>query len=182
MGNSSGAKNGALILARFREIDDAYEAATDAERSSFFARRHAALMLVLGTHPSSHDEICDIMRIALDELKKDLLRDGPMPHAVVNALTNCLRAIEDTAAPPLHREKVAIELRADDPVPSEPLIDLDTGVAKLDSLAGLLTYLANSSDGKEVQPVFFALLTNVETIRDLMSGAADRLVNAPAAN
>jgi hypothetical protein len=69
-----------------------------------------------------------------------------------------------------------------DAVPSEPLIDLDTGLAKLDSLAGLLTYLANSSDGKEVQPVFFALLTNVETIRDLMSGAADRLVDAPAAD
>ena len=176
--NSSGAQDGALVLARFRKSNDAYEAATDAERSNLFAQRHAALMLVLDTHPSSHDEVCDIMHIALDELTKDLMHDGPVPRAVANALTNCLRAIEDVGAPSLHRERVAIELRASDSAPSEPLVDLDTGTAKLDSLAGLLAYLANSSGSKEVQAVFFALLTNVETIRDLISGAADRLTDA----
>ena len=69
-------------------------------------------------------------------------------------------------------------MRASDTVPSDPLVDLDTGVAKLDSLAGLLAYLANNSGGKEAQAVFFALLTNVETIRDLISGTADRLMDA----
>ena len=180
MGNttSGGAQDGARVLARFREANDAYEAATDAERSNLFARRHAALMLVLGTHPSSHDEVCDIMRVALHELANDLLQDGPVPRAVVNSLTNCLQALEDIGAPSLHRGKVAIELRANDLVLSGPLVDLDTGVAKLDSLAGLLAYLANNSGGKEAQAVFFALLTNVETIRDLISGTADRLMNA----
>ena len=180
MGNttSGGAQDGARVLARFREANDAYEAATDAERSNLFARRHAALMLVLGTHPSSQDEVCDIMRVALHELANDLLQDGPVPRAVVNALTNCLQALEDIGAPSLHRGKVAIELRANDSVSSEPLVDLDTGVAKLHSLAGLLAYLANNSGGKEAQAVFFALLTNVETIRDLISGAADRLTDA----
>jgi len=180
MGNttSGGAQDGARVLARFCEANDAYEAATDAERSNLFARRHAALMLVLGTHPSSHDEVCDIMRVALHELPNDLLQDGPVPRAVVNALTNCLQALEDIGAPSLHRGEVAIELRANDTVPSEPLVDLDAGVGKLDSLAGLLAYLANNSGGKEAQAVFFALLTNVETIRDLISGTADRLMDA----
>lgn len=176
--NSSGVQDGALVLARFREANDAYEAATDAERSNLFARRHSALMLVLGTPPRSHDEVCDIMRVALDELENDLLQDGPVPRAVANALTNCLQALEDIGAPSLHREKVAIELRANDSVPSEPLVDLDTGVAKLDSLAGLLAYLANNSGGKEAQAVFFALLTNVETIRDIISETANRLMDA----
>ena len=180
MGNttSGGAQDGALVLARFREADNAYQAASDAEKPNLFARRHAALMLVLGTHPSSHDEVCDIMRVALHELANDLLQDGPVPRAVVNALTNCLQALEDIGAPSLHRGKVAIELRARDTVPSDSLVDLDTGVAKLDSLAGLLAYLANNSGGKEAQAVFFALLTNVETIRDLISGTADRLTDA----
>ena len=63
MGNttSGGAQDGAQVLARFRAANDAYEAATDAERSNLFVRRHAALMLVLGAHPSSHDEVCDII-------------------------------------------------------------------------------------------------------------------------
>jgi hypothetical protein len=180
MGNaySSGAQDGAMVLARFREANGAYESATDAERSGLFARRHAALMLVLGTHPSSHDEVCDIMHIALGELTNDLLQDGPVPRAVVNALTNCLRVLEDISGPPLHREKIAIELRANESVPSEPLVDFDAGVAKLDSLAGLLAYLANSSAGRDVQAVFFALLTNVESIRDLLSGVADRMMDA----
>lgn len=173
--NSSSAHDGALVLARFREADDAYEAALEADRPSVFARRHAALMMVLGTHPSSRDEVCEIMRIALDELAKDLMHDGPVPRAVVNALTNCLGAIED--GQPTHREKVAIELSADKSIPSEPLVDFEAGVAKLDSLAVLLAYLANNSGGKDVQGVFFALLTNVEGIRDLMSGAVDRLMD-----
>ena len=180
MGNttSGGAQDGAQVLARFREVNDAYEAATDAERSNLFARRHAALMLVLGTHPSSHDEVCDIMRVALHELANDFLQDGPVPRAVVNALTNCLQALEDIGAPSVHRARAAIELRANQSVPPEPLVDLDTGVAKLDSLAGLLAYLANNSGAKETQAVFLALLTNVETIRDLISGTADRLMDA----
>lgn len=180
MGNaySSGAQDGALVLARFREANDAYESAADADRSGLFARRHAALMLVLGTHPSSHDEICDIMHIALGELTKDLLQDGPVPRAVVNALTNCLSVLEDIGSQPLHREKLAKELRGTESIPSEPLVDLDAGVAKLDSLAGLLAYLANSSAGRDVQAVFFALLTNVESVRELLSGAADRMMDA----
>ena len=179
--NSSGAHDGALVLARFREADDAYEAAPDGDKSTFFARRHAALMLVLGISPSAHDEVCEIMRIALDELTKDLLHDGPVPRAVATALSNCLRAIEDIGAPSLHRERLPIELRVSDSVPSEPLLDLDTGTAKLDSLAGLLAYLANGAGGKELQAVFLALLTNVETVRDLISGAADRLTDAASA-
>lgn len=180
MGNTTSgrAQDGARVLARFREANDAYQVATEAERSSLFARRHAALMLVLGTHPGSHDEVCDVMRVALHELANDLLQDGPVPRAVVNALTNCLQALEDIGAPTLHRGRVAIELRANDSVPPEPIVDLDTGVAKLDSLAGLLAYLANNSGGKEAQAVYFALLTNVETIRDLISSIADRLMDA----
>ena len=175
MGNNIGARDGALVLARFREADDAYQSASDADKPSFFARRHAALMLVLGTHPSSHDEVCDVMNIAIDELTKDFLHDGPVPRAVMNALMNCLRAIEDFGAP--RRGKIAIE-HANASVPPEPLVDLDAGVAKLDSLATLLAYLANSSGNKEVQGLFFAVLTNVETIRDHISGAADRLMDA----
>lgn len=176
--NPSGTQDSALVLARFREADEAYEAAPDAEKSSLFARRHAALMLVLGTHPSSHDEICDVMRIVLDELTKDLLHEGPVPRAVVNALENCLQALEERSAPSLHRVRAAIELHAYDSVPSEPTVDLDTGAAKLDSLAGLLAYLANNSGGRDVQAVFLALLTNVETIRDLISGATERMIGA----
>jgi hypothetical protein len=176
--NPSGAQDGALVLARFREADAAYEAAPDAERPSLFARRHAALMLVLGTHPNSHDEICDVMRIALDELTKDLLHEGPVPRAVANALANCLQALEDRGAPSLHRVGAPFELHGYDSAPSEPIVDLDTGAAKLDSLAGLLAYLANSSGGRDVQAVFLALLTNVETIRDLISGATERMLGA----
>ena len=92
-----------------------------------------------------------------------------------------LKIIEDIGAPSLHRERVPIELRASDSVPSEPLLALDTGTAKLDSLAGLLAYLANGAGGKELQAVFLALLTNVETVRDLISGAADTLTDAASA-
>ena len=180
MGNatSGGAQDGARVLARFREANDAYESATDAERANLFARRHAALMLVLGARPSTHDEICDVMRVALHELTSDLLQDGPVPRAVVNALTNCLQALEDIGAPTREGGRAAIELRANDSVPSEPLVNLDTGVAKLDSLAGLLAYLANNSGGRDTQAVFLALLTNVETIRDLILSTADRLMDA----
>jgi hypothetical protein len=179
MGNAvpSGAQGGALLLARFHEADAAYEAAPDAEKPSLFARRHAALMLVLGTHPSSHEEVCDVMRIALDELTKDLLHEGPVPRAVANALTNCLQAIEANNSLFFDQAKVAIELHTNDPAPSEPIIALDAGAAKLDSLAGLLAYLANSSGGRDIQAVFLALLTNVESIRDLVSGATERIVN-----
>ena len=177
--NSGSVQDGLPVLARFREANDAYETATDAERSNLFARRHAALMLVLGSHPGSHSEVCDVMRVALDELENDLLQNGPVPRAVVNALNNCLQTLEHIGTPFLRREKAApIELRANDSVPAEPLVDLDAGVAKLDSLAGLLAYLANNSSGKETQTVFFALLTNVEAIRELISGAADGLLEA----
>jgi len=166
--NASGARDGALLLARFREADAAYEAVPDAEKPKLFARRHAALMLVLGTHPRSRDEVCAVMRIALDELTRDVMLDGPVFRAVANALGNCLQAIEDDEA-----ADISIEPHVNGSPVSEPSVDLESGVAKLDSFAGLLAYLANNSGGKEMQHVFFALLTNIEAIRDTMSAAAD---------
>ena len=110
-----------LLLARYR-ARQMMPTKLQLMRSSrnLFARRHAALMLVLGTHPSSHDEVCDIMRVALDELTKDLLHDGPVPRAVVNAL-------DELPASPRRRRRAVSSSRkgchrvARDLVPSEPL-------------------------------------------------------------
>ena len=176
--NSPGVQDGDRILARFREADKDYESASEADKPSFFARRHAALMLLLDMHPSTHREVCEVMRVALSELAKDLMHEGPVPSAVLGSLTSCLQAVEDIGISLPSRENVATELRANESVPQEPLVDLDTGATKLDSLAGLLAYLANSSSGRDVQAVFLALLTNVENVRDLISGAADELVDA----
>jgi hypothetical protein len=181
MGNgnstSDGTQDYVFGLSKFREADAAYEAAPDAEKENYFTRRHAALMLVLGIRPRSHDEICEVMRIALHELAKDLMLDGPVPRAVASALTNCLRAIEGfELASSFRGEKVSIELAATDSAPSEPLVDLDSEIAKLHQFASLLGYLANNSGGKDVQAVFFALMNGVESIRDTLSAAVDRLM------
>lgn len=183
MGNGNSTYDGAqdydLSLSKFHAADAAYEAAPDTEKENYFARRHAALMLVLGIRPRSHDEICEVMRIALDELSKDLMLDGPVPRAVAAALTNCLRAIEGIELASSSRgEKVSIELAATDSAPSEPLMDLDAEIAKLHQFASLLGYLANNSGGKDVQAVFFALMHGVEAIRDAISAAVDKLMPA----
>jgi len=180
-GNSSSAQDGALLLARFREADQAYETAPETEKQNYFTRRHAALMLLLGMQPRTQHEICGLLRIAINELSRHVLLDGPVPSAVANALMNCLRAIEEIDVPHLHRERVAIELRVDELAQLKPPVDLESGIAKLDSLAGLLAYLANNSSVKDMQAVFLALLTNVETVRDGIAAAADRLMDdAPA--
>jgi hypothetical protein len=117
------------------------------------------------------------MRIALDELAKDLMLEGPVPRAVATALMNCLRAIEDHESIATGvGEKVGIELAVANSAPSETLVGLDLEIAKLSRFGGLLAYLAGNSGGKDVQPVFFALMDSVETICSSLSVAADRLM------
>jgi len=121
------------------------------------------------------------MRIALDELAKDLMLDGPVPRAVASALSNCLRAIQSVEweAPIPHGEKGTIEIALADSAPTEPLVDLNSEIDKLDKLAGLLAYLANNSGGKDVQAVFFALTNGVAAIRDTLAAAVDKLMPTP---
>jgi hypothetical protein len=169
----------AALLRRFRELDGAYQSAPDAEKEKYFPRRHAAMMMLLGTPPRTRDEIAEVMSVALDELAKELMVPGPVPQAVAAALANCLRAIEhvdpDSGFP---GEKRSIEpAAAVSDVPPDAVIRLGSEIAKLDKLARLLAYLAKISDGKEEQPVFFALMNSVEAIRDGLSGAVDKLMH-----
>ena|SRR5215813_8618022 len=171
----------ALSLSKFREADAAYETAAEDTKENHFARRHAALMLVLGTAPTSPNEIADVMRIALDELTKDLMLDGPVPRAVASALSNCLRAIERSDWEPFPRgEKTRIEIALADSGPPQLLVDLHSEIDKLDKLAGLLTYLANNSGGKDVQAVFFSLTNGVAAIRDTLAATLDKLMPTTA--
>jgi|SRR5688572_18288668 hypothetical protein len=179
-GNSThgGGQDSAQLLRRFREVDGAYQSAPDAEKEKYFPRRHAALMMLLGTPPRTRDEIAEVMSVALDELAKDLMVPGPVPEAVAAALANCLRAIEgvdfDSRFP---GEKRSIDLAAtDSDAPSDVLVNLNSEIAKLDKFAGLLAYLANNSDGKLEQSMFFALMNSAEAIRDALSSAVDNLM------
>lgn len=101
-GNSTygGGQDFAQLLRRFREVDGTYQSAPDAEKEKYFPRRHAALMMLLGTPPRTRDEIAEVMSVALDELAKDLMVPGPVPEAVAAALANCLRAIENVDLEP----------------------------------------------------------------------------------
>lgn len=167
----------AQLLKKFGDADAAYQSAPDAEKENHFPRRHAALMMVLGTLPRARSEIAELMCIALDELAKDLMISGPVPEAVAAALANCLRAIEDVELEsPFCGERRSIELAATDGAPSDTLIELDSEISKLGKFAGLLAYLANNSDGKEEQTVFFALMNSAEAIRDALSSAVDKLI------
>lgn len=169
-------------LRKFREADATYAAAPNPEKENHFARRHAALMLVLATPPQSRDEICEVMRIALDELAQDLMVPGPMPEAVAAALANCLRAIEGINPEPTMRDvKVSVEPTAiDSDIPSDAVVDLDLEIAKLDKFASLLAYLAGNATGKREEGAFFALMNGVEAIRDSLSTAVDKLMPASA--
>ena len=164
MGNetsTSGSKDElATHLSKFREVHAAYDAAPDGEKESLFASRHASLMLALGTPPRSHDEVCGLMRVALNELAKDGMFDGPVPRAIATALTNCLRALERAG------DKIRIHEAVASPLPADTPVSLDSEIMKLDRFAGLLGYLAEGSGGKDVQAVFFALMNGVEAIRD----------------
>jgi hypothetical protein len=176
-GNSTygGGQESAQLLRRFREVDGAYQSASDAEKEKYFPRRHAALMALLGAPPRTRDEIAEVMSVALDELAKDLMVPGPVPDAVAAALANCLRAIEDGSCFPAERRRIELAAAGSD-APSDVLINLDSEIAKLDKLAGLLAYLANNADGKLEQSVFFALKNSAEAIRDALSSAVDKLI------
>ena len=176
-GNSThgGGQDSAQLLRRFREVDGAYQSAPDAEKEKYFPRRHAALMMLLGTPPRTRDEIAEVMSVALDELAKDLMVPGPVPEAVAAALANCLRAIEDKSRFPAERRSVE-PAAADFGAPSDVLINLNSEIAKLDKFAGLLAYLANNSDGKLEQSMFFALMNSAEAIRDALSTAVSKLM------
>lgn len=169
-GNYNGAQECALRISKFREAHAAYEAASDTEKQNYFARRHAALMLLLGAPPQSQDEICEVMRIALDELSKHVMLDGPVPSAVAAALSNCLRAMEHS------EDRVSIEQAVTDSVPPEAFTNLDSEIAKLGELTGLLAYLANNSSGKDEQAVFSALKNGAEAIGAALSTAVDKLM------
>lgn len=176
-GNSTygGGQDSAQLLRRFRELDGAYQSAPDAEKEKYFPRRHAALMTLLGVPPQTRDEIAEVMSVALDELAKDLMVPGPVPEAVAAALANCLQAIEDESRFPAERRHIELAAAGSD-VPSDVLINLDSEIAKLDKFTGLLAYLANSSDGKLEQSVFFALKNSAEAIRDALLSAVDKLI------
>jgi hypothetical protein len=115
------------------------------------------------------------MSVALDELAKDLMVPGPVPEAVAAALANCLRANEGESPFPAER-RIIEPAAADSDAPSDALINLDSEIAKLDKFAGLLAYLANNSDGKLEQSVFFALMNSAKAIRDALSSAVDKLM------
>lgn len=176
-GNSThgGGQDSAQLLRRFREVDGAYQSAPDAEKEKYFPRRHAALMTLLGTPPRTRDEIAEVMSVALDELAKDLMVPGPVPEAVAAALANCLRAIEDESRFPAERRRIELAAAGSD-APSDVLVNLDSEIAKLDKFAGLLAYLADNSDGKLEQSMFFALMNSAEAIRDALSSAVDKLM------
>jgi hypothetical protein len=181
MGNSSSTNGGGLdcaqLLQKFHDTDAAYQSASNERKEHHFPRRHAALMMVLGTPPRTRDEICDVMRIALDELAKELMIPGRLPEAVSAALANCHRAIEDLALESrIGGEKRIVEVAASEPAPSEGFVELDSEIAKLDRFAGLLAYLAKNCGGKDEQPVFFALTNSAEAIRDGLSTAVDKLI------
>jgi hypothetical protein len=181
MGNGNSiygaSQDSAQMLKKFRDADAAYQSASDAEKESHFPPRHAALMMVLGTPPRTRSEVADLMCIALDELTKDLMISGPVPDAVAAALANCLRAIEDVELEaPFREERRSIELATTDAAPSDTLIKLDSEIRKLDKFTGLLAYLANNSNGKEEQAVFFALMNSAEAIRDALSNTVDKLM------
>jgi hypothetical protein len=181
-GNSThgGGQDSAQLLRRFREVDGAYQSAPDAEKEKHFPRRHAALMTLLGTPPRTRDEIAEVMSVALGELAKDLMAPGPVPEAVAAALANCLRALEDESHFPAERRRIELAAAASD-APSDVLINLDSEIAKLDKFTGLLAYLADSSDGKLEQSVFFALKNSAEAIRDALSSAVDKLMRTTMA-
>jgi hypothetical protein len=178
-GNSTGwaSSDYAQLLKKFREADAAYQSAPDADKENHFPRRHAALMMVLGTPPRMAGEIAELMGIALEELTRHLMISGPVPEAVVGALTNCLRAIEDVdQAPSIRGEERSIELAATEAAPSDTVMELDCEIGKLDKLAGLLAYLAKSSHGREEEAVFLAVRNGAEAIRDALSSAVDELM------
>ena len=174
-GNSTNStvKECAMHLSRFREAHAAYEAASDAEKESLFASRHASLMLALSTPPQSHDEICGLMRIALGELAKNGMFDGPVPRAIATALANCLRAIEFAG------DKIRVHEAVASPLPAETPTNLDSQITKLDRFAGLLRSLAESSGGKDAQAVFFALMNGIEAIRDSLLVVSNRSISTP---
>lgn len=167
-------------LRKFHEAHATYEAAPDSEKENHFARRHAALMLVLATPPQSRDEICGVMRIALDELAKELMLGGPLPDAVSVALANCLRAIEAISLELSTRDAITESPATDSDAPTDIVIDLDLEIGKLDKFASLLAYLASNSPGKREEGVFFALMNGAEAIRDSLSSAVDKLMPAGA--
>jgi len=179
MGNSTtgGGQDCTLLLQKFRDADAAYQSAPPTEKEHYFPRRHAALMMVLGIPPRTRNEIAEVMSVALDELAKELLVPGPVPEVVAAALTNCLRAIEDIDLEPRIGPRRSIELTATVDAPSAALVDLDSEIEKLKKLAGLLSYLADNSGGKEVQSVFSALMSSVEAIQCSLSAAVDKLMS-----
>jgi hypothetical protein len=180
-GNSTGwaSSDYAQLLKKFRDADAAYQSAPDADKENHFPRRHAALMMVLGTPPRMAGEIAELMGIALDELTRHFMISGPVPEAVVGALTNCLQAIEDVDhASSIRGEKHSIEVATTEAAPSDTLIGLDCEIGKLDKLAGLLAYLAKNSHGREEEAVFLAVMNGTEAIRDALSSAVDKLMLA----
>lgn len=175
---AAGAANLTLELERFREANRVYEAASDLEKEMHYARRHAALMLVLTSSPKSHDDICEVLRIALAELEKDLMHEGPLPGAVKACLDTCLAgiaALKWEAAPSKGSHVASSPLALDVDAPPQPLIDMDSELAKLDSYASLLAYLGRNSTGKLEAGVFLALRNQIEAIRDSLAAALQQL-------
>jgi hypothetical protein len=166
---AAGAANLALELERFRAANHIYESAPDSEKEMHFARRHAALMLVLTSSPTTRDDICEVLRIALAELEKDLMHDGPLPGAVKACLGTCLAAVAALKweAPPSERIHAAARpLALDADAPPQPLIDLEGELAKLDNFASLLAYLGRNSSGKLEEGMFLALRNQIEAIKE----------------
>lgn len=172
------AVNLAWELERYREANRIYESAPDSEKEMHFARRHAALMLVLGSRPKLQDDICEVMRIAVAELEKDLMHEGPLPDAVKACLATCAGAIAACkweALPSKRMPAAAGPLALDVDAPPQPLIDLESELAKLDSFASLLAYLSRNSGGKLEEGMFVALRNQAEAIKEGLAAALQAL-------
>jgi hypothetical protein len=167
-----------LELAKFHEAHRIYETAPDVEKEMHFARRHAALMLVLTSRPKSQDDICEVMRIALDELAKDLMHDGPLPDAVKACLANCLSAVATLEPRPLapwvQTTPTSTTLSLELDAPPHSLIDMEAELAKLDSFTNLLAYIGRNSAGKVEEGLFFSLKYQVDAIRDSLNAALQK--------
>lgn len=172
------AEQGATLmmeLVRFHEAHRIYESAPDAEKEMHYARRHAALMLVLGSKPTAPDDLREVMRIALEELAKDLMHEGPLPDAVRACLGNCYRGIASLKSPTpaalARSTSTASALSMEADAPPQVWIDMESELAKLENFTGLLGYLGRSSAGKLEEGLFLALKHQIETIKDSLSAA-----------
>ena len=176
-GNSTygGGQDSAQLLRRFREVDGAYQSAPDAEKEKYFPRRHAALMMLLGTPPRTRDEIAEVMSVALDELAKDLMVPGP-----------CRRPWRPPWRTAFGRSRMSLlSLQRDVASSWQPLISmprqtsLSTSIWKSRSWTSSRVCSPTSPTilmASSSSPMFFALMNSAEAIRDALSSAVDKLM------